>query len=205
VQGYPFFAPIYQADREIHLIPTMPDTSLFDSLFRQMDGAHFPVNADTLPSACHYVTSNGMEFLGEHGFDVSRIPTNHPGGCYGYRVENEGRSVVYISDNELDPPGQRSTSISEFVSFCRGADIMIHDSQYLERDMPYKRGWGHSLVSQVREVAAAARVKQLVLFHHDPDRSDDELDVIQDETRSWLRKNGQTEVMAAYEGLEFAV
>lgn len=205
VQGYPFFAPIYQPDREIHLIPTMPDTSLFDVLFRQMDGAHFPVNADTLPSRCRYVTGNAMLFLREHGFTVSRIATNHPGGCYGYRVENAGRSVIYISDNELVPPGPATTSISQFVSFCQDADILIHDSQYVERDMPHKHGWGHSLISQVRELAAAARVKQLVLFHHDPERSDDELDGIQDETGSWLRRRSQTESCVAYEGLELSV
>ena len=72
IQGYPFFTPIYQAARQIYLIPTMEDITLFDTLFRQMDGADFPVNADNLPSKCHYVTTDGMGFLGQHGFDVTR-------------------------------------------------------------------------------------------------------------------------------------
>ena len=113
--------------------------------------------------------------------------------------------MVYISDNELDPPGKLTTTRSEFARFCEGADVLIHDSQYVERDMPNKHGWGHSLISQVRELAAVAKVKRLLLFHHDPDRSDDELDVIEEETSSWLRQNSRSECTVAYEGLELSV
>ena len=80
--------------------------------------------------------------------------------------------------------------------------MLIHDAQYLEADMPHKRGWGHSLVSQVCELAAAAAVKHLILYHHDPDRTDDELDVIQADARAWFRKNDyEVECTAGYEGL----
>jgi len=209
IQGYPFFLPIYQPNREIHLIPTLREGTLFNQLFEQMDGAHFPVKASSLPSSCLFVSEDvsekAMPFLHSHGFDVARIATNHPGGCYGYRVENEGRAVVYISDNEMDPPSGKVTDFAEFVQFCQGADILIHDSQYTEREMPQKRGWGHSLISQVRDLALAAQVKHLVLYHHDPNRTDDELDVIQEDTRLWLRKNGQIECTAAFEGLNLEV
>lgn len=205
IQGYPFFLPIYQPDREIHLIPTLRESTLFNVLFEQMDGAHFPVKADSLPSTCLFVAENAIPFLHGHGFDVSRIATNHPGGCYGYRVENDGRAVVYISDNEMDPPSGKVTDFAEFVRFCKGADILIHDSQYTEREMPQKRGWGHSQISQVRDLALAAKVKHLLLFHHDPNRTDDELDVIQEDTRHWLRKQSQIKCTAAFEGLNLEV
>lgn len=90
----------------------------------------------------------------------------------------------------------------EFVRFCRGADLLIHDAQYLEKDMPRKHGWGHSLAAHACELALAAQATHLVLYHHDPDRSDDELDAIQEDARTWLRKQGSSiRCTVAYEGL----
>jgi phosphoribosyl 1,2-cyclic phosphodiesterase len=202
IQGFPFFQPLYQPGRNIYVFPTPRGQSLWCAVLEQMDGAHFPVCASTLPSRTHCVTQDVMIFLRQHGFGISEIATNHPGGSSGYRIENHGRSVVYLTDNELDPPYAKTTSFDAFVAFCRYADVLIHDAQYLESDMPHKHGWGHSLVSQVRELAAAAEVRQLVLFHHDPERTDDELDVIQEETHAWLQKRDTSMwCTAAFEGL----
>jgi ribonuclease BN (tRNA processing enzyme) len=167
----------------------------------QMDGAHFPVTVDQLPSNTQCITEGVMAFLREHGFCISQIATNHPGSSSGYRIEKQGRSVVYLTDNELKPP-YATTPFDAFVQFCQHADVLIHDAQYLESDMPHKHGWGHSLVSQVRELAAAAGVKRLVLFHHDPERTDDELDLIQEETHAWLQQRDPSMwCTAAFEGL----
>jgi ribonuclease BN (tRNA processing enzyme) len=66
-------------------------------------------------------------------------------------------------------------------------DVLIHDAQYLPNDLPHKHGWGHSLVSQVRQLAVDAEVGCLVMFHHDPDRSDAEIDFIQQENEHFFR------------------
>ena len=80
--------------------------------------------------------------------------------------------------------------------------MLIHDAQYLQSDMPAKHGWGHSLVPQARQLAVAAEVKHLILFHHDPARTDDGLDAIQEETRAWIHtQNRHMQCTAAYEGL----
>ena len=143
-----------------------------------------------------------MGFMREHGLSISRIPTNHPGGGYGYRIENHGRSVVYLTDNELDPPGQKATQFAEFVQFCRHTDVLIHDAQYLEEDMPHKHGWGHSLASQACELATAAEARHLILYHHDPDRTDDELDVVQQDADAWFKeRNANIRCTVAFEGL----
>ena len=187
VQGFPYFIPIYQANRVVHVFATLNSHRMLCSLIAQMDGAHFPVLPDQLPSQTRCVTEDATQFLREHGFNVSRIPINHPGGGYGYRVEDNGRRAVFIPDNELDPPYPKTTTFDEFVEFCRGADILIHDAQYL--DSGYARtnaAGGHSLVRQACELAAAAEVKHLLLFHHDPDRTDDEVDAIQADARAWL-------------------
>lgn len=192
IQGFPFFIPIYQPNRVIYTFTTLEAKSMLSSLIEQMDGAHFPVIPDNLPSQYQCITEDVTVFLRDYGFNISRIATNHPGSSTGYCIENDGRSVVYLTDNELDPPYEKTTEFDGFVQFCQHADILIHDAQYIEQDMPKKRGWGHSLVSQVCELALAAEVKHLILYHHDPDRTDNELDSIQENARSWFRKNNDT-------------
>jgi phosphoribosyl 1,2-cyclic phosphodiesterase len=202
IQGFPFFEPLYQPGRTVYVFPPPQGQDVWCAALEQMDGAHFPVTADRLPSNTQCITEGVMAFLRQHGFCISQIATNHPGCSSGYRIEKQGRSVVYLTDNELEPPYAKTTSFEAFVQFCRYADVLIHDAQYLEGDMPHKHGWGHSLVSQVRELAAAARVKRLVLFHHDPERTDDELDLIQEETHAWLQQRDPSMwCTAAFEGL----
>lgn len=202
IQGFPFFAPIYQPECTIYLFPTPPGNVQWCATLEQMDGAHFPVTADRLPSRLHCVTEGVMEFLAGQGFCISSIATNHPGGGAGYRLDHAGHSVVYLTDNELAPPYEQTTTFEAFTQFCRHADVLIHDAQYLEDDMPHKHGWGHSLVHQACALAVAARVRHLILFHHDPDRSDDALDTIQETACAWLATQDQRlRCTAAYEGL----
>ena len=141
VQGFPFFAPIYQPYRRIYCFPSPQGHTLLCSLLEQMDGPHFPVTPNRLPSQTECITDDVMGFLRAHGIHISRIPTNHPGGGYGYRIAYDGRSVVYLTDKELDPPYPKATAFDAFAHFCQHADVLIHDAQYLPSDMPQKRGW----------------------------------------------------------------
>ena len=171
-----------------------------------MDGAHFPVTWEHLPSRTRCITKEEIDFLRSRGFDISRIAANHPGGSFGYRVENEGRSFVYLTDNELEPPYEKATDFDGFVKFCWKADVLIHDAQYVEPDMPHKHGWGHSLVRQVCDLALKAEVRHLILYHHDPDRSDQELDCIQEDTRRRLAEQSpHMPCTVAFEGLSLAI
>jgi phosphoribosyl 1,2-cyclic phosphodiesterase len=205
IQGFPFFAPIYEAGREVAMFPARSGHEMMCTLVQQMDGAHFPVTEDQLRSTKHCVTDMHAEaWFAMKGISLRRIPTNHPGGCTGMRVKDEGRAIVYIPDNEMNPPGTRTTEFDAFVKFCRGADILMHDSQYTPADFPLKKGWGHSLWSEACELAAAANVKQLLLFHHDPDRTDEQIDEIESEARAWMeKKNPSVKVDAAREGMTF--
>ena len=206
IQGLPFFQPLYQPGRRVYIFPTPCGETLWCTALEQMDGAHFPVKADDLPSQTQCITHDVMAFLAKKGFHISEIATNHPGNSMGYRIEDGGYAVVYLTDNELEPPYAKTTSFASFVEFCWRADVLIHDAQYLESDMPHKHGWGHSLVSQVRELAAAAEVKHLILYHHDPERTDDDLDIIQAESRLWLQRcHPEVKCTVAFEGLTIAI
>ncbi len=202
IQGFPFFVPLYSSDRRIYTFASIKEKNILCSLIEQMDGAHFPIKPENLPSQYECIIEDPMDFLNDQGFNISRIPTNHPGGGFGYRIDHKNRSVVYITDNELEPPYEKTTKFDEFTRFIKHADVLIHDAQYLEQDMPLKHGWGHSIVSQVCKLAAAAEVKHLVLFHHDPERTDEQIDSIQDTARSWFKKNEyKIKCTAAFEGL----
>ena len=187
IQGYPFFMPIYQPDRQIRVYTSAADGhGQICSLFDQIDGATFPVKATELPSQSECVTENFETDLARQNISVRRMPINHPGGGYGYRIEDDSTSCAYITDNELEPPGKMSTTYDQWVEFCHGADVLVHDAQYLESDMPHKHGWGHSLVSQVRQFAVDAEVGCLAMFHHDPDRTDTEIAFIQKDNESFF-------------------
>jgi len=202
IQGFPFFAPIYQPHRMISIVPTRMGHTLWCPTLEQMDGMHFPATLEDLPARVLCLMEKGLEVFQERGCRLSCIATNHPGGGTGYRIEHAGRSVVYLTDNELEPPYEKATSFDEFAAFCRHTDVLIHDAQYLQSDMPAKHGWGHSLVPQACQLAMAAEVKHLLLFHHDPGRTDDGLDAIQEETRAWIHtQNRHMQCTAAYEGL----
>ena len=108
IQGFPFFAPLYQSNHKIYLFPTLHGEELLCSLIEQMDGIHSPMKPENFALRYECIPRNPIEFLRDHGFNISRIATNHPGGGFGYRIVNEGRSVVYITDNELNPPYTKS-------------------------------------------------------------------------------------------------
>jgi ribonuclease BN (tRNA processing enzyme) len=92
---------------------------------------------------------------------------NHPGGAYGYRIELEGKVLVFCTDVEHGKSIDKNV-----VKFSEGADLLIHDAQFTDEEIKDKRGWGHSSYSQAIEVAERANVKMLALTHHDPDHDD---------------------------------
>ncbi len=202
IYGITYFHPLYQPGRTIHLLD-YPHTDGPWSLLSLFDGVHFPLTPGDLPSAYRRVERDTLAYLGAHGLQVEALPVNHPGGALGYRITHQGRCFVFIPDNELEATEQ-TTPLDEIIAFCENADVLCHDAQFLNDDMPEKHGWGHSCVHHVCELAIAARVKHLVLIHHDPNRTDDDLDALQDDARTLLVPHGIT-CTAAYEGLKIDV
>ncbi len=203
VQGLLFFAPLYQPGRSITLqTPERKMKSL--ELIAGVDGLHFPLKPYQIGSVIAINRRDPVRKLRANGIRFRRKQVTHPGVCDGFRVEYGGRSLVFIPDNEIDPPYPKKIEWESLVEFCQDADVLIHDAQYLPSDMPFKRGWGHSQVSQTCELASAAKVKQLVLFHHDPIRSDDALDVVQENARQWFADvKSPVKCSAGAEGMEF--
>jgi phosphoribosyl 1,2-cyclic phosphodiesterase len=208
IQGYPFFDPIYQPDRVINVYVSIESgRKLLNSLMVQMDGTHFPVRAEDLPSfAIPKYKGIESELYERDGIQVIRKPLNHPGGGVAYKIEENGVRCAYVTDNELDPPHKPATRYDQWVNYLHGVDLLIHDAQYTQDDMPHKHGWGHTLISQVRKLATDAEVGTLVMFHHDPDRTDAELDEIQIENDKYLKSmRAPTRCVCAAEGMQIAL
>ena len=103
-----------------------------------------------------------------------------------------------MTDNELPESGP---VWDEYVEHCRNADILIHDAQYTDEELPSHRGWGHSSIMQATRLAMEADVQKLALFHHDPDRTDQALDRLVENCRSYISREGHgLTVFAAAEG-----
>jgi len=183
IQGLPFFAPLFVAGAEWHIYgPRGIGQSLRDVLAAQMDYAYFPVTLNAFAAQVHY------HEIVEGGFSIDDVwiatqYLNHPALTVGYRLEADGGSVVYASDHEPHDrhAGEGHAEASEggdaaHIEFIRDADLVIHDAQYTAEEYPTKVGWGHSTIEYAVDVAMAANVKTLALYHHDPGRGDDAVD-----------------------------
>jgi phosphoribosyl 1,2-cyclic phosphodiesterase len=201
ILGLPFFAPLWRRETELSVYPLASDAQ---ERFQRtiFDDIHFPVSIEDIPAKVRYQKPDGAIWR-VGSAQIKRIQLNHPGGSQGFRIDDEsGASMAYLTDNELASPAQRVISTEALAKFAEGVDVLIHDAQYLPTDMPHKRGWGHSVVDEVLRLGELASPKRLVLYHHDPDRSDDELDEIGARSAAWLaERNPATELLVAREGL----
>jgi phosphoribosyl 1,2-cyclic phosphodiesterase len=201
VIGIPFFAPLYEEGRTVNLALVRGADGPRSPL-EIMDGVHFPRDRSDLPAAVHVVEDEAA-FLAQRGFSFQSIGLNHPAGATGFRIGRGAGDLVYMTDNELGGPDARAR-FPEFVAFADGARILCHDAQYLTAEIEGRRGWGHSTVDEACELAAAARVEHLVLFHHDPERDDDAVLRIESDAKARLAPLGIA-CTAAYEGLTLAI
>ena len=172
----------------------------------------FPVTFEELDATIDFRhIAEGDQCTGT-GYEVTAMEVRHPGGALAYRFSEPGTtqgSLVYVSDNELGnterygpPNGWRE----KLVAFARGASVLIHDTTYTTEEYDHHRGWGHSTYREGVELALEAGVGTLVLFHHEPRRTDDEVDQRTEECRALVKERGAAlKVVAAAEGLTLTV
>jgi phosphoribosyl 1,2-cyclic phosphodiesterase len=191
--GLPFFAPIYVPGFRVEIASgpngVMSTEEAIRSLFR---APFFPVDFRDIAGqvAIRELPGNHRFTIGDIAITCARL--NHPDPVYGFRLEHDGHAIVYATDTEhfacVDPTLRK---------LAAGADILIYDAQYTPDEYPSKVGWGHSTWQAGAELARAAGVAQLVLFHHDPNRSDAQLAAIED-----LAQAALPGTIAAREGVE---
>ena len=194
IQGIPFFRPAYDPKTSLRIKGPKQSRTMRELLGLGMDDPFFPVDLDELPARIEVaeLDDGSDEQIGR--FRVRAASLFHPSPALAYRLEADDRSLVYATDTE-DPFSGRPNPV---IALATGADLLIHDAQYLETD--FKPTWGHSTIASAIDVAMKAKVKKLVLYHHDPDRTDEALDQIAKDVGG-----GPLEIVVAREKMELTV
>jgi CheY-like chemotaxis protein/phosphoribosyl 1,2-cyclic phosphodiesterase len=179
INAIPFFTPLYIPGNAIRIMgASQGDKGVRDFVSAQMEGVYFPITIQEFASNVEFEDlSAGRHELAE--VEVRTMLLSHPGNCLGYRLSYGGRSLCYVTDNELFLPDSEFFSAeyeAQLIEFVSGTDALITDTTYTDAEYPTKVGWGHSCVSQVADLAHRASVQTLYLYHHDPDQDDDAID-----------------------------
>ena len=193
IQGFPFFEPMYVPQNFVYLHGFRSENASVErALGEQMANPYFPIDMSVMRATRNFYT------IGEETLQVgdARLTTrflNHPQGCLGYRIEDGDRVLVYATDNEHG----HELYDRNIRALSENADVLIYDAQYTPEEYKSKVGWGHSTWEHGIRIAKEVGVKELILFHHDPDHSDFLVDSMVEEARRDFPN-----VHAAMEGME---
>jgi ribonuclease BN (tRNA processing enzyme) len=230
IQGLPFFAPFYTRGNQIHLFARQREDIHLRAVFAsQTEDPYFPVPLSALQADISFhelVEGTSFELDGAH---ITCTRLNHPWIAMAYRIDADGAGVVYCSDTApftdvllehefiKTPPqvgGSLPPAVADklatmregLVAMCRGADLLIYDTQFTDEEYRQRPHWGHSTPDDAMAIAREAGVGRVCLYHHAPTRTDDQQDAILVRTRDLSQRAGDPfEIVAAYEGLEIAL
>jgi phosphoribosyl 1,2-cyclic phosphodiesterase len=222
IMGFPMFTPVFVPSTMLRIRGpvSFEDDTLESIIGDQLSYRYWPVRQSELAAKIEYdqIRETVMDLGG--GLKVTAKYLNHPISCLGYRFEYQGRSIVTAYDHEpfrnlfpVDPadPGYDEEAAREgelaakeenekILRFFHAADILIHDTQYTAGEYTEHLGWGHSSYENAIEAASAAGIRKLVFFHHDPNRTDEQLAKLDRFYEEMAAKTG-IEAMMAREGL----
>lgn len=203
VLGLPFFKPIYRSNSTIDIYACPFEHESIEKMLSKI------VSPPTSPVDFRYVKADIVyrQICGESfaidTVTVSSIFLSHPNRGLGYKFEENGRSFVFITDNELGYRHPGGQSYEDYVAFAAKADLLYHDAEFTAEEYKVTRTWGHSRYMDALQLALDAGVQQLGLFHHNQERSDEAVDSIVDSCQSEIRRrsSGLT-CFGVYAGLE---
>ncbi len=204
LQGLGFFRPLFDPNVDIHIWgPPSPVQNLAERIAMYLSPPLFPVHLDDVPARLTFHDAPDDDVtIGAATMRAGLV--QHQGPTVGYRIEEDGRSIVYLPDHEPSLGIELQSQPAEWMSgydIARNADVLLHDAQYRDHEYPAHLGWGHSGLRDTLAFAKKANVGSLVLFHHDPYHTDAELDELLVEahkiwpatpTRVWLAFEGMT-------------
>lgn len=189
--GFPFFKPLYNKKTKISIYGSVHAQQTIRRIIEHtMEAPYFPVDLNAASAEVIFSDLSGVPIeLGT--IHVDPILLSHPNGGFGYRFIENGKTFVFLTDNELEQVHPQGKSYVDYLAFSKGADVLIHDAEYTEKEYASRtKGWGHSSYRKALEFALEAGVKQFGLFHHNQDRSDDEIDAIVADCREIIARTG---------------
>ncbi|HOV85335.1 MAG TPA: MBL fold metallo-hydrolase [Syntrophobacteraceae bacterium] len=190
ILGFPFFKPIYSDKTILHLrgCPTAQG-NIQRLLSKAMSTPLFPVPFDKLNARILY-DGSCPSILTIDSIQIHPIHLSHPNVGLGFKFVEKDTQFVFLTDNELGYRHKNGRSFEEYVEFARGSDLLIHDAEFTPQEYAFTRTWGHSTYLDALDLAMAAGVKRLGLFHHNQDRKDEDMDRLVRHCREIADKKG---------------
>ncbi len=202
IQGIPFFAPFYVKGNRFNIYSPFGD--IRERVEYQQVFTHFPVNLDYMFATKEFFILEKESPFYLNNIKITNKRMRHPGGCFGYRFDENGKSFVFTSDCEFNI--DEIDSIDTYRDFFLDADVLVFDAQYTFEEAIDKIHWGHSSASIAIDIALRFNVKRLFLWHHEPDYSDEKLEVVLSNAKTYMAMNAKRrrflEIDIAREGME---
>jgi len=190
LMGFPFFKPLYSKHARFRMHGCPFHSQFVESILSTvMAPPNFPVKYGDVKAKMIYEKACPQTFdIGS--VVVTPIPISHPNGGSGYKFDEDGKTFVFLTDNELGylHPGGRK--FKDYVKFAAGADLLIHDSEFTPEEYKTFIEWGHSVYTDVLQLAREAGVKKLGLFHINQERTDEQMDDMVDACRQYIAEQG---------------
>lgn len=175
ISGFPFFAPAYIKGNRFFLYGCHnPDSPLRQILSRQQNWINFPVSLEEMASHIEFIDLQAGQKIKCATINISCFALNHPAGAFSYACSVSGKKVVYASDYEHEAEFDL-----KLADFAGEADLLIYDAMFTPEEYQFKKGWGHSTYLEGIKIANSAGIKQLHLFHYNPEHSDQHIDEIE--------------------------
>lgn len=201
LMGFPFFKPIFFSKTSLNIIRCPhPGKYAEKMMTRVMSPPYFPIKYEKIKANISYSKGCPKGFMIDSIY-IEPINLSHPDSGCGYKFIEDGKTFVFLTDNELGFIHPDGHTIEEYADFCKGADLLFHDCEYSDEDYSKRKEWGHSSISQVTKLAELSNVKRLGIFHHNQDKSDKDVDDLVLKVACNLEKT-ETEVFGVCSDME---
>ncbi len=189
ILGFPFFSPLLLKHKKINILNhEFSGLRIEKILAGLMETPFFPITIkDFIAQVVFKDPGSSVFTIGSLRIDT--IPLSHTNGGIGYRFAEDGKTFVFLTDNELGYNHPGRATFKDYVDFATEADVLFHDAEFTHHEYQSRKGWGHSSISDVLDFASQANVKKLGLFHINQNREDIRMDQMVTDSRQWLKQN----------------
>lgn len=172
IQGLPFNLGVFAHQEDIYLASGLVNRHVLKNLIQTyFSGGYFPVDIVTILKQLKFMNYSAIKKKLGSNCKLNMIELNHPGGCMGYSLETAKGKFSYLLDNEYRPE-----QLNPLLKFVDGSRLVLWDGMFTEKELEYRRDWGHSSIEQACMFADKANIEQLIISHHSPTRTDEQLD-----------------------------
>lgn len=203
ILGFPFFKPLYIKGNsmDIYGCPFAQET-VNKVISGTMEHPHFPVRFEHVKSSFMFHGASKEPFSID-SVTITPISLSHPDEGIGYKFTEDGKTFVFLTDNELTYKHPGGLDYQDYLKFSQGADLLLHDAEYKQEEYARTKTWGHSIYTDALKLALEAKVKKFGLTHHNQERTDDAIDEIVKDCHRIIKDNkSNLECLAVSEGLE---